>query len=205
MQAMSLKPFAIIILGVCWTTCGCSIIENAARTLVIEPIHYCAHSDKYLSHHRHQRMAEMTWKSIEQAKPRGMYSADYAFGFRDGFADYLDAGPGNMPTLPPRRYWKGRYQTPEGHQAILDWYDGFGHGAQVAAAGGYRQFITLPSVFSFVPMADLHPLPPVFEAVPETLPTPAASMLPEPTQSNTPLLDPKRPDIPSALSWPNKG
>jgi hypothetical protein len=123
-------------------------LGNAVRTLVVEPIHYCACSDAHFSNHRHRRLAEEAWGQIARANPSLSNSPDYGLGFRDGFTDYLDAGPGNVPLLPPRHYWKSRFQTPAGHQAILDWYDGFSHGAQVAAETGYRQYVTLPSIFS---------------------------------------------------------
>ena len=117
-------------------------------------------------------MAETAWLRIEQVNPSESFSPDYGYGFRDGFADYLDAGPGNVPALPPRRYWKGRYQSPDGHQAILDWYDGFAHGARVAAASGYRQFVTLPSYFSPTFVSEVHSLPVVDPADAEVIPAP---------------------------------
>ncbi len=173
---MRLNRTALLLLTIGCTASGCSLIENAAHTLVIEPIHFCTHSDRCFSHHRHQRMAETAWLRIEQANPSESFSPDYAYGFRDGFADYLDAGPGNIPALPPRRYWKGSYQSPTGHQAILDWYDGFAHGARVAAASGYRQFVTLPSYFSPTFAPDVHSLPMIGPSDTELIPTP----LPEP-------------------------
>ncbi|MEX2140281.1 MAG: hypothetical protein WD894_13535 [Pirellulales bacterium] len=129
-------------------------------------------------------MAEDAWVQIEGANPSLAYSPDYELGFRDGFTDYLDAGPGNLPVLPPRHYWKGRFQTPTGHQAILDWYAGFRHGAQVAAATGYRQYVTLPSYFAGSLAEEHHHLPMVGHSTAEVIPTPAleteAEIVPSP-------------------------
>ena len=64
-------------------------------------------------------------------------------GFSDG--DYLEAGgTGQPPAMPPRRYWKAVYQSPEGRLAVQDWYRGFAYGAEMAKASGYRQLVTIP-------------------------------------------------------------
>lgn len=190
-QAMPSQLLILIILLLGCAASGCSLIENAAHTLVIQPLHYCAHKDKYSSHHRHRQMAKDAWESIEAGAPRCTYSFDYGVGFREGYADFLDAGPGNTPALPPRRYWKGRYQTPTGHQAILDWYQGFRHGANVAAESGWRQFVTLPSPLSVEP-AHLH-------TAPQAISTPPAELIPTPPPSQ--LIDPP----PSALEPADSG
>lgn len=83
-----------------------------------------------------------------------MFSADYERGYKDGFTDYLDfGGCGEPPPVPPRRYWKNAYQTPEGHQAIQDWFAGFRNGVSDAEASGWRHFATVPS--SVVPGVDV--------------------------------------------------
>jgi hypothetical protein len=127
-------------------------------------------------------MAADAWREIEQANLSVAYSPDYELGFRNGFTDYLDAGPGNVPVLPPRHYWKGRFQTPAGHQAILDWYAGFRHGAQFASATGYRQYVTLPSYFAGSVAAEHHYLPMVGHPTAEVIPPPAL----EPEAENVP-------------------
>jgi hypothetical protein len=133
-----------------------------------------------------------------RASPSLSYSPDYGLGFRDGFTDYLDAGPGNVPALPPRHYWKSRFQTPEGHQAILDWYDGFSHGAQVAAETGYRQFITLPSFLSRSVTAVHSYVSPVGPTTAEVIPTP----LPETDTDDAPRLVVPPPNAPGSYVVP---
>src|SRR5262249_39466700 len=83
------------------------------------------------------------------------YSPDFQQGFLCGFADYLYAGgTGNPPPLPPRGYWKSEYETPEGRQAVQDWFEGFRTGAARARASGYRELVT-------VPISALPPPPPL--------------------------------------------
>lgn len=125
---------------------GCSIIEAGAHTLVIEPLQYCGVSDKYVSHLRHQRMASIAWDQLQSNNDERGFSEDFAQGFRDGFTDYLNAGgTGEPPPVPPRHYWKGKYQSLQGHQAIQDWYAGFRLGAEVAIESGWRDFIVIPT------------------------------------------------------------
>jgi hypothetical protein len=74
------------------------------------------------------------------------YSQDYAVGFKQGLADYVErGGSGDAPPVPPPHYWKTRFQTPQGYHAMEDWFAGFRHGAAVAREGGYRNFIVIPS------------------------------------------------------------
>jgi hypothetical protein len=189
-EVMRLIPPALIVFWICCAASGCGLFGNAARTLVIEPLHYCACSDGYFSNHRHRRMAQDAWRQIERANPSLAYSPDYELGFRDGFTDFLDAGPGNVPVLPPRHYWKGRFQTPAGHQAILDWYGGFSHGAHVAAETGYRQYVTLPSYFSGSLTSEHHHLPTVAHPTAEVIPIPLPETEPgDVPRTVVPLLD----------------
>jgi hypothetical protein len=82
-------------------------------------------------------------------------------------------GAGNPPPVPPRRYWKRKFETPEGHLAIGQWYDGFAHGASAAQASGLRQLVTVPSSLGPVPgpmFGPAHVPPPL--APPSKLPPP---------------------------------
>ena len=47
-------------------------------------------------------------------------------------------------TLPPERYHRKRYATPEGCKAVEDWYAGFRHGAATAMASGLRSVQVIP-------------------------------------------------------------
>src|SRR5438270_357635 len=136
----------LAILGLCMLGQGCGPITLGARTLVIEPIHYCYTGTNLAELHRDYHLADESWEAIAHADPGHTYSDDYAHGFKDGFADYLYAGgTGEPPPVPPRYYWKVRYETPEGHKAIEDWFAGFRHGAEVAQHSGYREWVIIPS------------------------------------------------------------
>jgi len=139
------------------------------------------------------------WQEAQAACPDQAFSKDYAEGFKAGFRDYLDAGgSGQPPAAPPFRYWLARYATPEGHQAVEDWFAGFRHGSAAAQASGYRALNIIqlsappvdavaesqrgvgsgpgPAGLTFGPGAPGDPvgagLPPPLEVVPDQLPPP---------------------------------
>jgi hypothetical protein len=152
--------FALGILGPCLMSIGCGPLVWATHILVIEPLQYCKTTDNILERRRNYRLAEEAWKVVAQENPGHTYSPDFVAGFEDGFADYLYAGgTGEPPPVPPRQYWRITYETPEGHQAIEDWFAGFRLGAAVARESGYRELVTIPSSSLTLNAADPSTLP----------------------------------------------
>jgi hypothetical protein len=149
------------ILGVSALVAGCSPIANGVRTMIIEPLQYCTTGDEILSRMRTRRLAEAAWDEIVKANPEPNQSADHADGFKDGFADYLfEGGTGAPPPLPPRHYWKEKYRTTEGHQAIQDWYAGYHHGAAAAQESGLRQVVVIPTCAPLLSTSSTPAVPP---------------------------------------------
>jgi len=128
---MKLELSACII-GLCTLSTGCNIAQLATQNLCYETTLCC---DDLRECIRCRYLADSAWREIQKANGGHTYSADYARGFKAGFVDSLSAdGTGAPPSVPPPRYWKPRYQTSEGQQAIDDWYAGFQHGVAVAQA-----------------------------------------------------------------------
>jgi hypothetical protein len=196
---------AIAIVGLCVLSQGCGPITLATRTLITEPVHYCTNLDNVRERHRNYKLAEAAWAEVEKGNHGQVqaacnhgfnygsadylnpgetaelapvrYSRDYAKGFKDGFADFLYAGgTGEPPPVPPRYYWKLRYETADGHRAMEDWFAGFRHGASVARAGGYREWVTIASS---VP-ADGVTVSAAGLVLPEHAPAPPGESLPPP-------------------------
>lgn len=175
MRVLLVPSFA----GLCALGLGCGPQVNIARTLLIEPIHYCDSADKVVEWTRDCKLAKEAWERIEKENPSQTFSPDYADGFKFAFADYLYAGgDGTPPVLPPRSYWKPKYETPVGVQAINEWYAGFRHGAAAAHASGYRTYVTVPTWVQpqgrgapRYPEASAGPAP-AAPTGPEALPTP---------------------------------
>ena len=180
-----------VLMVVFMSSSGCSMFYSGARTLLCEPLHYCAPKDNTFATIRNRIVAEDVWRQFEKEQPDQTFSRDYASGFKDGYADYLYAGgSGEPPPLPPRRYWRKHYQTPAGHGAIEDWFSGFRHGASMAQASGQRDLVTVPTAI-FTPGWPAA-LPPSAMSLPEHLPAAPPEVLPVPVEvpHAAPVLEP---------------
>jgi len=95
--------------------------------------------------------ARDAWATYCQQSGRA-FSADFADGFIDGYADYLESGGnGCPPAAPPLQYRRRDSLNPEGHARIHDYFAGFKTGLDAAAASGRRQFLTVPVLVSDAP------------------------------------------------------
>jgi hypothetical protein len=145
----------LCVIGLCTFAPGCRLVYYTADNLC-RTVEHCHQA--VCEHLRDRRWAANAWNDFCRCNPDAALSGDFAAGFEAGFADFLFAGgTGEPPPLPPERYRKLRYQTPEGYRAKEDWFAGFRAGAAAAHDGGYRQWITGPSSFAGLPP---FPLPP---------------------------------------------
>jgi hypothetical protein len=136
----------ICIAGIAACGTGCGPLELTARTVIIEPSEYCLSYSGFKERVRDHRLAEEAWNRITCAFPKRTFSEDYASGFVDGYEDYLYAGGnGEPPALPPRQYWRPKYESPDGRQAVQDWFAGFRHGVAEARMSGYRELVKVPA------------------------------------------------------------
>jgi hypothetical protein len=138
-----MKPrYSLLIAGLCAFCSGCELIQLAACNLSYEGWLCKEHTVACV---RNRELAEEAWREALCSSGGQAYSVDYARGFKAGYAAYLDSsGCLTPPALPPKHYWTGRYQSPQGHRAIEEWFLGHEHGAQAARASGRREFITVP-------------------------------------------------------------
>jgi hypothetical protein len=133
------------VVGLCAACAGCGPVAHVVQTVIIEPVEYSRRGAECVECRRNQKLAEAAWAKVE-AGSSGFYSPDYACGFKSGFADYLFAGgSGEPPPLPPRQYWRPKYETVQGQQAIRDWFAGYRVGVASAWSSGYRQLVTVPA------------------------------------------------------------
>jgi hypothetical protein len=116
------------------------------RDLVVEPTEYAFRLDEVVDKVLDKRLAQIAWNDYQASHADHEYSCHFIRGFLEGYADYLYAGGGGTPPpVPPRPYWRPEFESPEGHQAIQDWFAGFKEGADVARHSGQREQITLPT------------------------------------------------------------
>jgi hypothetical protein len=127
--------------------------------------------DEYKLSKRLRAEARAAWREVCNQYPGRAFSDEFVDGFEEGYADYLENGrAAQPPAVPPPRYRRSRYLTPEGHARIRDYFAGFKYGADVAVATGRREFLTVP-----VLLPEPRPEPPFnfqFPAPPEAGPVP---------------------------------
>ncbi len=169
----------------CTASAGCgSFWQNTIRNLTEAPVWGI---DEHRITSRNLRLARQAWTDICQASPERFFSPDYADGFVEGYADYLESGGnGQPPAVPPFRYRLSRYQTPQGLLAIEDWYAGFRHGSDSARASGLREVFVLPLSAPPINAVENKPVVPasVSPAAPLELPPPRPLIeTPKPTDS----------------------
>ncbi len=162
---------AAVALGTVSAGCG-TLGEDLARNVTEAPLQA---ADECRPSLRDRQFARAAWLGVRGAHANQPYAPDYADGFQAGFAEYLDVGGnGQPPSVPPFRYRRARYQTPEGHQAIEEWFDGYREGAAAAQASGLREQNVIPlsappiNAVAAKPGAAAPPVPP--ETAPELPP-----------------------------------
>jgi hypothetical protein len=153
------------LLGLIPQLAGCITFYDTARTMLVQPAHFADHLDRVKSHCLHVRMAKDTLKGHSALHEGHTGSAEYADGFVDGYANYLDkGGTGDAPALPPRRYWRTHYRTPEGRLAVEDYFAGYRAGAAAAIASGFRVTATVATSLPPRPPPDVSIGAAVYEA-----------------------------------------
>ncbi|MBY0524781.1 MAG: hypothetical protein K2R98_15355 [Gemmataceae bacterium] len=168
---------------------GFEIFRYSTRNLVEAPLY--AGGD-CVERMRDRKLAKAAWEAIVQSHPDQLYTVHYVRGFEDGYTDYLYAGGnGEPPVVPPFEYRKVSYETPEGVQAIEDWFAGFRRGTAAARASGQRELIVLPvSLPGTAPIPLIAPQPPPHPTVP------AGPSLPMPRKLGEAGKEPAPPALP---------
>ena len=84
-----------------------------------------------------KRAAKKCAKKIllkQQWKTKTWLGKDYKYGFEQAFIDVAQGSQGEIPAVPPPRYWNTHYRTPLGQQAAEQWFEGYRAGVALAAS-----------------------------------------------------------------------
>lgn len=123
---------------------GCTVLDTARRVAYDEPKVFADEEDKEISLATYRSWGERVFRESGAYCPESLTAADYAWGFREGFAQYVFAGgSGDPPAMPPRHYWQSDFRNAEGAIAVKSWFEGYRRGAEAARLGGYREKVTL--------------------------------------------------------------
>src|SRR5262249_28490925 len=120
---------------------GCGIFEYSAINTVVATARQV---DEWKTRAHYRCLADKAWTDARRACPGEKFSKDYAKGFKRGYVETIDRnGTPLPPSMPPYCYRAWHYQSPAGHEAIDEWFSGYRHGAAVAVASGYRDWVIL--------------------------------------------------------------
>jgi hypothetical protein len=185
---------AVVCCGWLVPLAGCTLFEATVRNLHHDP--QIVLGEKNIEHWL-RRQAREALAECSQRHPKKVFSKEFVHGFSDGFVDYLDrGGPCAPPAVPPFRYRKNDYLSPEGHARVRDYFAGFQYGVDVAVATGWRQYLTVP-----VQAPEKGP-PPTLDISTIALPAPPDGLSTDPPAPALPVAPPPRPvpDSPKAAA-----
>lgn len=132
----------LALIGLSLLTQGCQLAWEATTNVVFET---CLFTDTMTSKVHYRLQANEAWKEYLAHHAGGDYCADFAKGFKSGYKDFLEGGGDTSPPpAPPMKYWKNRFQTPEGREASKMWSLGYAEGSMAAKASGARNLIVVP-------------------------------------------------------------
>ena len=127
----------------------CSALNGGCqlKRAIDDHIAYCEPIDDACANTHARIAAHHVWwqKRHELCLPDDPHRHHFKSGFIDGFFNVATGGNGCVPAVPPRRYWKSCYETPEGHCKINAYFQGYPIGAQVAFQLGYFRSQRVPT------------------------------------------------------------
>ncbi len=83
------------------------------------------------------------WRLGWQSKD--CFSSHFRSGFRQAYRDISRGGSGQVPAIPPEKYWSAYYRTERGRAKAQDWFEGYRVGAGQAGYDRLPQFNRIAS------------------------------------------------------------
>jgi hypothetical protein len=94
---------------------------------------YLPFMDRWTSSSMAKRCADR-YLLRQQFQTRCWISKHYKAGFRDAFNDIANGESGEVPAVPPPKYWNTHYRTEKGKRCVEQYFDGYRSGSALAAA-----------------------------------------------------------------------
>ena len=96
----------------------------------------CASYEACRSDLTHRFQAARAWHQHAQDCAAEAYPKDFSSGWKEGYLAVTSGSSGEIPPVPPEKYWKERFRTPEGRGQIDAWYSGYQYGVMMAEQEG---------------------------------------------------------------------
>ena len=92
---------------------------------------YWRFCDKHITRHEARRLARA---DLDRLYPDQCPGCDFQLGFEQSYVDVAMGANGDVPSLPPAKYWANWARTAEGHQQAQQWFSGYAVGVSQARA-----------------------------------------------------------------------
>lgn len=115
----------------CILSTGCTISQG-----IRESIEYNDSVNDFVLNWRNSNWSQRAWAEREEQFAGQIHSDDFKEGFRAGYTEIAQGGVGCLPTVPPRKYWSWRYQSPDGQARVDAWFAGYPEGVKAAQDEG---------------------------------------------------------------------
>jgi hypothetical protein len=121
------EMFRAVIICACLGLAGCTLLTRSKSGDCTEPHEYSRHFDEHITRARAEKRAIV---AISKCYPT--CDMDFKEGFVQAYVDVALGGNGELPPVPPERYWKVCERDPEGYYEADLWFEGYTAGAQRA-------------------------------------------------------------------------
>lgn len=108
---------------------------------------YQKHLDKFVVKHAAKKCAHVSLKNLAcdcAEKP----SKPFRKGYQQAYIDIALGDSGEVPPVPPKKYWAAHYRTPAGYLEIQEWFTGYKLGSEHALADGRFEYNKIATPYS---------------------------------------------------------
>ena len=129
--ALSTAIRLLVCVAVVVPASGCTVYQGVTNYIA-----YNSQTDDVVIGWRDYVYSRRAYNLREPNLPTGRFPGSFKAGFIAGYHNVAGGGNGCPPSLPPRKYWSWKYQTPEGQCKVNAWFEGYPHGARAAEEDG---------------------------------------------------------------------
>jgi hypothetical protein len=108
---------------------------------------YSNGADDFFSRYAATMQANEALRELRR-ETRQQFTAEFDDGFRQAYIDMATGGSGDVPVVPPRRYWNRHYRSAAGHGLVQEWFEGYRTAAnEIHAVGTFESNTVAAATF----------------------------------------------------------